>query len=71
MLLVSRVKNQVRNLGQSKEALTRPSNNNSRCKVPQSSREANLESEFLVIGLRVKNGGSRILTKSVKRLRRN
>jgi len=71
MLLVSRVKNQVRNLGQSKEALTLPSNSNSRCKVPQSSREANLESEFLVIGLRVKNGGSRILTKSVKRLRRN
>ena len=71
ILVVSRVKSKVRNLGRSKEAITRPSNSNSRCKVPQSSREANLETEFLVIGLRVKNEGSRILTKSVKRLRGN
>ena len=71
VLLVSRVKSKVRNLGQSKEVITHLNNSRATCPLPQSSRAANLETEFLAIGLRVKKGDSRILTKSVKRLRGN
>jgi DUF1365 family protein len=71
ILVVSRVKSKVRNLGQSKEVITHLNNSNNRCPTPQSSRTANLETGLVARGLRVKKGNSRILTKSVKRLREN
>ena len=71
LIVLSRVKNKVRNHDQSKEATMLLNSSNSKQPPHQSYSEANLVREFWAIDLRAKNGEPKILTKSVKRLREN